>query len=129
MRLQMKKIFAIILTLLIAWPLMLKVFVFTSWQINKDFIAKNNCIERNNTASDCKGKCQLIKQLKETEPTEKPFTPPTGVEKVELSSFTEINSTSIVKTEDSSIILFKQDDTLVPFGIINSFFHPPEPLV
>lgn len=109
---------------------MLKVFVFTSWQINQEYIAQNSCIERNNPISDCEGKCQLVKQLKETEPSEKPFTPPIGVEKVELSTYTStIQNNPLSKTEDSSIIHFKYDDTLMPTGIANSLFHPPEPLV
>lgn len=127
---KVKKIFAIILTLLIAWPLMLKVFVFSSWQINQEYIAKTSCVERNNPKSDCAGQCQLAKQLKDTEPTEKPFTPPSGVEKVELSTNAVLPIDSLlVNSEDSSIIYFKQEGIGMPFGAANSLFHPPESLV
>lgn len=109
---------------------MLKVYVFSSWQINQDYIAQTSCENRNNAASDCEGKCQLIKQLKETEPSEKPFTPPAGVEKVELSTFTTTEDANpLAKTEDSSIIHFNHNDKLMPSGISNSLFQPPEPLV
>ncbi len=109
---------------------MLKVFVFSSWQINKEFIAQTSCENRNDPASDCAGRCQLIKQLKNTEPSEKPFTPPVGVEKIELSTFTSTEETNTVaKTEDSSVIHFNRNHKLMPIGIANSIFHPPEPLV
>jgi len=34
--------------------------------INKDFISKNLCINRNKPHSCCKGKCYLVKQLKKS---------------------------------------------------------------
>lgn len=127
---EVKNLFAIILPFLIAFPLMLKVFVFTSWQINQDYIAQTSCENRYDPTSDCAGSCQLVKQLNKTEPQEKPFTPPVGIEKVELSNFTSVTTNNNVsKTEDSSIIHYTFNDKLAKSNIAYSFFHPPEPLV
>jgi len=40
--------------------------------INKDYIAKNLCINKDKPKSCCKGKCHMVKQLQKTNPdTEK----------------------------------------------------------
>lgn len=110
---------------------MLKVYVFTSWQINKDYIAQTSCENRNNPISDCAGSCQLVKQLENTEPSDKPFTPPTGVEKIELSHYTTTNTQHSVLNDTccTSTIHFSRNERLVKAEIAFSFFHPPEPLV
>jgi hypothetical protein len=109
---------------------MLKVYVFASWQINQEYIAQTSCENRNNPNSDCAGSCQLVKQLEATEGEEKPFTPPTGIEKIELSTFTTPSSTGKVQ-EDSNdkLTYFNTSDKLVKADFTNSFFHPPELLV
>lgn len=128
---EMKKIFAILLTFLIAWPLMLKVYVFSAWQINQDFIAQTSCENRNDPSSSCAGSCQLVKQLEATDNQEKPFAPPVGIEKVELSTYTTTNTTQVSRGNDSkdTIKYFNTNDELLKSEIAFSFFHPPEPLV
>jgi hypothetical protein len=38
--------------------------VFADYQINKDYIAKNLCENRNRPEMKCEGKCQLCKKMK-----------------------------------------------------------------
>lgn len=40
-------------------------FVKFHYEANKDFIAKNLCVNRFNPNSDCEGKCFLMKKLKQ----------------------------------------------------------------
>lgn len=42
------------------------VFPFIEYAINKDFIIKNLCINRDKPLSCCEGKCHLAKQLKKS---------------------------------------------------------------
>jgi hypothetical protein len=42
-----------------------KAVVIADFYANQDYIAKNLCINRRNTAIDCSGKCQLNKRLRQ----------------------------------------------------------------
>ncbi len=109
---------------------MLKVYVFASWQINREYIAQTSCENRNNPNSNCAGSCQLVKQLEATEGEEKPFTPPVSIEKIELSSFTTPSSVDKLQEDsDDKLIYFRTSDKLVKPDFAISFFHPPELLV
>jgi hypothetical protein len=55
----------ILLLVLVAY-LVLPVIPIVDYLINKDYIAKNLCVNRDKPKSCCKGKCHLVKQLKKT---------------------------------------------------------------
>jgi hypothetical protein len=54
-----------LLLVLLAY-LVLPVIPIVDYLINKDYIAKNLCVNRDKPKSCCKGKCHLVKQLKKT---------------------------------------------------------------
>jgi hypothetical protein len=55
----------ILLLVLVAY-LVLPVIPIVDYLFNKEYIAKNLCINRDKPKSCCKGKCHLVKQLKKT---------------------------------------------------------------
>jgi hypothetical protein len=55
----------ILLSVLAAY-LVLPVIPIVDYIINKEYIAKNLCVNRDKPKSCCKGKCHLVKQLKKT---------------------------------------------------------------
>jgi hypothetical protein len=55
----------ILLSVLAAY-LVLPVIPIVDYLINKEYIAKNLCVNRDKPKSCCKGKCHLLKQLKKT---------------------------------------------------------------
>src|SRR5882724_3727889 len=57
----------ILLILLIALQTFSKWALILEYQVNKDFIAKNLCVNRNNIISCCAGKCYLNKKLAKDE--------------------------------------------------------------
>jgi hypothetical protein len=59
-------IIAGILLLVLVVYLVLPVIPIVDYLINKDYIAKNLCVNRDKPKSCCKGKCHLVKQLKKT---------------------------------------------------------------
>jgi len=63
----MKKIIAIVLLLGVLIQSMNKLVVILSYQVNKDYISKNLCENRNHPERKCCGKCYLKKQLNNTE--------------------------------------------------------------
>lgn len=80
----MKKIVVILLTLLVFLQPLSKVWIFVSFKINQDYIAKNLCENRAKPILKCNGKCQLMKKLKQAENEEEKQTPQTIKEKLEV---------------------------------------------
>ena len=79
----MKKILIILLTLFIFLQPFCKAWVFISFKINQDFIAKNLCENRTKPSLHCDGKCHLMKKLKQVDKEEKKQTSKTIKEKLE----------------------------------------------
>jgi hypothetical protein len=63
----MNKIVAIVLSLGVLFQSMSKLVVIVNFEIHKDYIAKNLCENRDKPKMCCHGKCQLKKQLSNTE--------------------------------------------------------------
>lgn len=80
----MKKIVVILLTLLVFLQPLSKVWIFVSFKINQDYIAKNLCENRAKPILKCNGKCQLMKKLKQADKEEEKQTPQTIKEKLEV---------------------------------------------
>jgi hypothetical protein len=80
----LKKILVILLTLLIFIQPLSKVWIFVSFKINQDYIAKNLCENRAKPMLKCNGKCQLMKKLKQADKDEEKQTPQTIKEKLEV---------------------------------------------
>ena len=80
----MKKILVILLTLLVFIQPLSKVWIFVSFKINQDYIAKNLCENRAKPILKCNGKCQLMKKLKQADKDEEKQTPQTIKEKLEV---------------------------------------------
>jgi hypothetical protein len=60
------RIFAYIQLVILVFYILRPVFPFIEYAINKDFIVKNLCINRDKPLSCCEGKCHLAKQLKKS---------------------------------------------------------------
>jgi hypothetical protein len=80
----LKKILVILLTLLVFIQPLSKVWIFVSFKINQDYIAKNLCENRAKPILKCNGKCQLMKKLKQADKDEEKQTPQTIKEKLEV---------------------------------------------
>jgi len=80
----LKKILVILLTLLLFIQPLSKVWIFVSFKINQDYIAKNLCENRAKPILKCNGKCQLMKKMKQADKDEEKQTPQTIKEKLEV---------------------------------------------
>jgi hypothetical protein len=64
----MKKVLAILFTLLIMLPMLSKSVVYVWFKTNQDYIAQNLCVNKDNAAKpDCKGCCVLTEELKKVD--------------------------------------------------------------
>ncbi|MBK9511602.1 MAG: hypothetical protein IPO04_20235 [Cytophagaceae bacterium] len=65
-----KKILSITLLIALAIKLLMAPAIFLDYQLRKDFIVKNYCVNKNRPEMHCDGKCYLAKQLKKAQEKE-----------------------------------------------------------
>ncbi|TAE47612.1 MAG: hypothetical protein EAZ89_17385 [Bacteroidetes bacterium] len=70
----MSKLNAIVLILLVTAQLVIKMGVIGYFEVNRDYIASERCINRDRPALHCEGQCFLMQKLKQAEPRQ-----PSGV--------------------------------------------------
>lgn len=101
-----------------------KVYILLNFQVNRDYIAKNLCVKKNEVNNCCKGKCQLQKQL---EKDEKKHSSPNNTvkEKTETELFTQTSLTLGLKIYTLVNTIHTMYLCMVTKDIINSLFHPP----
>ncbi len=122
----MKKFIAIVLFVGVLFQSMNKLVVIINYEIHKDYIAKNLCENRDKPKMCCKGKCQLKKQLNNTENE--------GTKNKTSNRFTfddyvavdakQIHATAIPETivKKKTAILSQQ----YSFDPLLTVFHPPQ---
>lgn len=67
----MKKYIVILLSVLIFLPSFGGLFVYTSFKINQDEIARTICVQRKLVFNSCNGRCELQKSIKKYTDNEK----------------------------------------------------------
>jgi len=85
--LYLKKAAAILFIALIAWQPAIKVYVYFCWKINLEYIAQNQCENKDKPGSECDGQCQLVKELKKADTENTPLIPQQQIKKTELPAF------------------------------------------
>ncbi|MBK9935003.1 MAG: hypothetical protein IPP61_03630 [Cytophagaceae bacterium] len=62
-----KKILSITLLIALAIKLLMAPVIFLDYQLRKDFIVRNYCINKNRPEMHCNGKCYLARQIKKAQ--------------------------------------------------------------
>jgi hypothetical protein len=119
----MLKTFASI-TLLICFSIqsISKLVIVLNYQINKDFISKNLCVNRDEPDSCCHGKCELKKQLDEDEKRQNDAT--TNKDKFEKEQLCQAWRSNFFNANVKADLIITSQ-TQKPLQFFNSVFHPP----
>ena len=125
----MIKIFAIFLSLSILVLSSSKTFILLNYSINKEYIAKNLCENRNKPEKNCCGKCYLRKQLHKvddgaTSPAGK--TIPSKWNLGQVSVFvvpSEVRLVLLASCERAGNVLV--NEAFITHDPIDNIFHPP----
>ncbi|HEY4798797.1 MAG TPA: hypothetical protein VII99_06935 [Bacteroidia bacterium] len=120
----MKKVIAIVLAAGILFQSFSKVIIFFNYEVNKDFIAQNLCVNRNKPQMHCNGLCHLKKQFAKAEKQEEsvPFQNMKDKNEIQFFSFCKIPATnSIFNCE----IVFADYSFYLTSNPHSSVFHPP----
>ncbi len=122
----MRKILAIIILISLCAQQIAHIGIVGYYQINKDFIAKNLCENRDKPQMKCCGKCYLQKQLKKIDNDTQEKGTPEKVEKSELLCF--ILPASILVSLKYTFDIAVQNPSrqrLYNKDLSRSTFHPP----
>ncbi|MBE8728197.1 hypothetical protein [Flavobacterium hungaricum] len=121
----MKRLFIIVLSVLILSPSFGSLFVYASFKINQKEIAQTICVQRKSVFNTCNGRCELQKSIKKYADNERKMQDSLKdkLEVVYIQNNTEVNFTAIpvIESKEKSSILFDKK----PIGASNLTFHPP----
>jgi hypothetical protein len=101
--------------------------VLLDFELNKDYIAKNLCENRDKPKSCCKGKCYLKKQLAKTDKEENVPSGKTGKNKIEelfCNSFKKVNNRIFYVIQNDNYPASKNE--IAVHNYVASVFHPPQ---
>ena len=108
-------------------PNLIEFGIFLDFKINQDFIARVLCINKENEASKCNGKCYLAAQLKKVEEEEKKQAP---LKKEEKLASTSLFFQSSFVFKFTSLFISKMKTTFenecYQFVFISDIFRPPK---
>jgi len=104
--------------------------IFLNYELRKDFIIQNFCINKDRPELNCDGQCYLAKQLKAAQQQDENEATATFVDK--LLAFDCLPSTSELVFDETS---FSPETKKLSFdykqlngiGAMQSIFHPPQP--
>ena len=117
-----------ILLLVLSAYLIIPVLPVIDYLINKDYIAKNLCINKDKPKSCCKGKCHMVKQLQKTNPNPGNDSQNTNkrVQLKELNDFI-VNNPCRLRLEITSVIYQKYSISTYFELAGSAVFVPPKP--
>jgi hypothetical protein len=119
----MKLISVTILLICITAATFSKWILIASFELNKKYVARELCINKNNPASHCHGSCFLNNQLNNEEKSNGPVN--TGKEKFEIQLFfvdKPENRAPIVSLKPAPHSAFQD---LIAQEVVRRPFHPP----
>ncbi len=124
----MNKMFALFLVFVLLLPLFSKVTVFAVWKYNQKYIIENLCINKSKPALKCKGKCNLMKNLQETE--DKEDTPyPEKAKEFKMQPTIAPKNIALLLSDlamEDSKQTFSYDPALIHFLFVSGIFVPPD---
>ncbi|WP_240622566.1 hypothetical protein [Flavobacterium crocinum] len=121
----MKRLIIIVLSILILSPSFGSLFVYASFKINQEEIAKTICVQRKQVFNNCNGRCELQKSIKKYSDNEKKMQDSLK-EKLELvyvqnTAEVVINALPVIESKENTSVLFEKK----PIRASNLTFHPP----
>lgn len=122
----LKQLIAILLIITLGIQTFSKIIIEFNFDINRDYIAKNLCINRNNPESSCKGKCFLKKKLAADESQQQPASKNSNQKNLQLDLFLskplKIEALVAIKVIDH-LSLYRFSDSQ---QFVKSIFQPPQ---
>lgn len=102
-----------------------KFVVIVKFEMNREYIAKNLCVQKKKKNNCCKGSCQLNKKLKDADKNEQPANTPSLKEKTQVQMFCQdFKTVGLSENEiENPYIPYTENK---PVSVSFSVFHPPK---
>lgn len=122
----MKKTFSIVLVAALMLPGLTEIGIIIDFKINRDFIAKFLCIERDEPVNTCEGQCYLSSQLNKAEEEREKQAPAQSKERLEIVYY--YSAFLHFKPADSSSEMPGADleTDHYSYTFVSDIFHPPK---
>jgi hypothetical protein len=107
------------------------VFVYVGFNLNRQYIAANLCINRFKPSLHCNGKCYFMRKLKQAEDNDKKQAAKNSSGREDVSFFQQQSIISFIEpiTLDTLSVAFPASDYQYTSHYLISIFRPPKPLV
>jgi hypothetical protein len=121
----LKQVAAILLLIGVLSQTFSKVLIMAEYQLNKDYIAKNLCVNRNKPKMHCNGRCHLMKKIKQEENKDQENPERKLENKFEIicAAF-HPGSLTPIRTASAFLYPVFQEDICPDFS--SAPFHPPQ---
>ena len=125
-----KKITGAILLITITFKMLMAPLIFADYELRKDFIIKNYCVNKSRPEMHCDGKCYLAKQLEKAEQEDQKQATGNFISKL-LSFESEIKTNLFTDFFLKKTFLIKENPNFIYAEFLSSknafsFFHPPQ---
>ncbi|WP_244248424.1 hypothetical protein [Flavobacterium foetidum] len=121
----MKRLFIIVLSLLILCPSFGSLFIYASFKINQKEIAQTICVQRKAVFNSCNGRCELQKSIKKYSDNERKMQnilkDKLEVVYIQNIQALEFAAIPVIESKKNDFLLFDKK----PVGASNLTFHPP----
>lgn len=126
----MKSLLALLFFTTVLWQPFYQSGYIAYWEINKDRIAKTECINRFKPMMHCNGKCQLYKELKKAadEEAENNKLPVAVLKLKTLDTFIATHSQwnwNLITIQSNAAVFYTSTESLLN-GYSISLFKPPQ---
>jgi hypothetical protein len=128
---MLRKSFAIFFLCVYSLVLLKPLFPFVDYALNKEYISKNLCENRNKPKLNCNGKCHLMKQLKKAgaeNPTEGNSTKGSSNQEencFHVNSLFDFNP-NLTSSQIASLFYINTINSKLPSSYLQDIFHPPQ---
>ena len=122
-----KRVYLVLHLSILVFYLFRPVLPFVEYAINKDYIAKNLCINKDKPKSCCKGKCYLKKQLAKTNSNGDAESKDTNkkTQNRQLEEFV-VNQSGITEVTETNLHYLIFTDSRISKLAIAAIFVPPK---
>jgi hypothetical protein len=121
------KAFAIFQLVILVFYLLRPIMPYIEYALNKDFIAKNLCVNKEKPKNCCQGKCHLAKEVKKNLESndDKEKNSNKKIQNEEVKEFLSVNTT-IPVIYSKNLTTPIQSETTVFQKFVDSVFIPPQ---
>ena len=127
---HLKKFISIALIFILSGQSLYKLGLVTYFQLNRTYISKVLCINKEKPITMCYGNCFLKRNLKLAEASEKSNLPASEKYSIEIPSFIISENDYLLQLQEHSITLVHHNPSPTELGgFPSSIFHPPADLI